>query len=179
LAPQIYNSKRACKKRRANKNTSTRKKIIDPLESIKQHYFQVFLEEYAQPNIAPEQSDAVQNEISILVDQVSVSAHQLYVFLNSQIPKNTPLFLQKDAKQYLNFLTAEICRSHEKVIEATVKWMAEDDPLRLSKVGRLVRRIIPSEKQRAVDRAVITAKKNIDNLSRKFGEEIRRKHQKR
>jgi len=143
----------------------------DPLMSVKQHYFEVFTEEYKHKDINPVIENAARKKISQLVDG---NAQQAYLHYSefSKIISQLPSHSRFDAKQFLNKTTAQIYQYHERYIDAAVKYMAEDDPLPSSKLSKLIRHFIPSNKMRIMNQIYIEAAKNIRDLTKEFYKQI-------
>ena len=144
----------------------------DPLTSVKQHYFEVFTEEYKQKDVAPEIESAVRNKISQIVDATAQEAYLRYSEYSEMISQLRP-HSQFDTKQFLNRTTAEIYQYYEKQIDATVKYMADDDPLSNSKLGELIRHFIPSKKMRIINQITLEANKNTHDLTEEFYKQLK------
>lgn len=159
-----------------NKPSQPEEKLVDPLESVKQHYFQVYLEEIGQQGITPEVPSTVQSEISWFVEATANTAYQFYNSHKIWISQNILHFAQADMRQSLNRLVAEVSHNDEKILEAWVKYMAENDPLSHTKSGRLIRLIKPSEKRKQLNQICSLAQKNNDDVAKRLRDEMIRKY---
>ena len=158
--------------RKSNEPTQPEKEFVDPLESVKQHYFQVYLEETSWQSVAPETSSAIRGEISWFVEATANTAYEFYDSHKTWIFQNIPHFAQTDMKQFLNHLAAEISHNDEKILEAWVKYIAENDQLSQTKAGRIIRLIKPSEKRKQLDQVFSLAKRDNENVAKQFRDEI-------
>jgi hypothetical protein len=145
---------------------------IDPLTSVKQHYFEVFTGEYKHKDMPPEIESAVHNKISQLVDASAQEAYLRYSEC-SQIISQLPHHLQSDKKQFLNKTAAEIYQYYEKYIDASVRYMADNDPLSNSKLGELIRHFIPSKKMRIMNQTISEANRNTRDLTEEFYKQLK------
>lgn len=152
--------------------------VEDPLAPVKLYYYQMYCEAVGQPNVPAESSPshaAAAAQISIIVEHTAIQSQATYERLREQ-SDNLPDNLHDDTEQYLNRIIAAISHSSEDILEITVKSMAQEDPLFNSKVGRLIRRVLPSVEQRAIKRVSSSAKRELDNISKQFLQEVDRKY---
>lgn len=151
---------------------------IDPLASVKLHYYHLYTKAIGQPGVTPESSPVHANAAHIISHLVGKAVGQAEHFYDSSREMITHMVDRADqpyAVQYLNQLVAELGRIDEKIIEATVRWIAVEDPLMYSRVGRLFRRLKPSPEQKALNDA-FSGKKEYKMISRRFLEEMKRRY---
>lgn len=154
------------------------KESTDPLLPVKHYYYQMYTEAIGQPGISPDSSPvhaSAAAQISELVDKLAAQSEDTYGKMGGKF-QDLPPYLHGDAEQYQNRIMAVLSHGSEAILEECVKWLAEDDPLLNSKLGRLIRRFSPSKRQKGMKKIADATKQEINNISRHFLREINRKY---
>lgn len=138
----------------------------------------MYLEATGQPDISPESSSihaAAATQIFSLVEHTMASSQNTYNILRERVhspPYSSHPYFQDKAEQCLNEIAAELSHGDEDILELTVKWFAQTDPLLSSRLGRMIRRVVPSAEQQAMKQISSLTKRRIDEILKCFLQEI-------
>ncbi len=146
----------------------------DPLELVKKHYYEQYTQEVGQPSVPPESSPTF-SAISNLVENAASQAEQTYTSIQ-EIAARVDSSLQADVRQAANYMMTEVGRGNERIVTASIRWMAEEDPLMSSKWGRLIRRVVPSPRRKELQQTVAEVKREIDAVRQRFLDQTRNKY---
>ena len=160
---------------RQQPNSMPQNNNVDILEPVKQYYYQAFLDELNDPGPISE-LPTIQNAISKFIETIANLPSNFYSTNKELIVQKAPKPVKNDLQQLLNYTTAQMCRNYEKIADSYIKLIAEGDLLKSSKVGKLIRKIFPSEKERAFEQTCSDSDKAIKQLQEQFKEKIRTKY---
>lgn len=134
------------------------------------------MKEIGQSGITAEVSSTVQDQISWLVEATADNTYQIYNSERTWMSQNILHFAQADMSHCINLLVAEVGHNAETILEAYVKYMAENDPLFHTIPGRLIRHIKPSEKRKQLNQICSLAQKNNKDIAKRLRDEMIRKY---
>lgn len=150
--------------------------ISDPLALVKQHYWRMYAGQMdarasAQPDILPgtmPNSADTFALISNLVDGTAVQLKDLHDKHRKRL-EDFPSGIRQDVEQFLNVVIVELAHGAEDKLEATIKGLAQDDPLlRLGIIGRIIRRVFPSPQERVRRKISALTIQRINAASQQF-----------